>query len=124
MREYGRARGPYPLRCLSSGLNTKKASSERSCEHIVHGSGKGCRKGEGKGFPVQATKIYGGKGLQLHSLLLSVLDGGEWPVSRYHCINPGGNNPSTHLIGGWVSCRAGEDKHTYWAANGMQRKTC
>jgi hypothetical protein len=109
-----RARDPYPLRCLSSGLNTKKPSSGRSCEHSVHRSDIGRRKG--KGLPVQAMKVYGGKGLQLHSFLLSVLDGGEWPVSRSDCVNAGGNNPSTHLIGGWVGLRAGEDKHTYWAA--------
>ena len=92
-----RARDPYPLRCLSSGLNTKKASSGRSCEHIVHQSDNGRRKGEGKGLPVQVMKVYGGKGLQLHSLLLSVLDGGDWSVSCSDCVNPGGNNPSTHL---------------------------
>ena len=82
-------------------------------EHIVHHSDNGRRKGEGKGLPVQAMKVYGGKVLQLHSLLLSVLDGVEWPVSRSDCVNPGENNPGTHLIGGWVSPKAGEDKHTY-----------
>jgi hypothetical protein len=40
-------------------------------------------------------------------LLTSVLDGGEWSVSRPCRFNPGEGAPGTHWIGGWVGPKAG-----------------
>jgi hypothetical protein len=36
----------------------------------------------------------------------SVLDGGEWSVSRPGRFTPGERAPDTHWIGGWVGPRA------------------
>jgi hypothetical protein len=49
-------------------------------------------------------KAYGGVDVQIHILLTSALAGGEWSVSCSGRFIPG-----THLIGGWVSPRAGVD---------------
>jgi len=43
-----------------------------------------------------------------HSLT-SVLDGGEWPVTRPGLCTPRERAPGNHCIGGWVGPRIGLD---------------
>jgi len=72
---------------------------------------------------VQVTIVYGRKGLQLYPLLLLILDGGD--CGLFHAptaLTPGEITPSTHLIGGWVGPRAGEDKQTYLGSEGAAAK--
>jgi len=40
--------------------------------------------------------------VQLHALLTSVLNGGEWSASCPSHFNPREIAPGTHWIGGWV----------------------
>jgi hypothetical protein len=56
-----------------------------------------------------ALKAYWGSGVQLHALLNSALDGGEWSASRHSRFIPREGAPGTHWIGGWVGPRAGLD---------------
>jgi hypothetical protein len=51
--------------------------------------------------------MYGGMELQLHSFLISAIDGGEWLVSRSGRFISGETAVGTHWIGGWVGPRAG-----------------
>jgi hypothetical protein len=45
--------------------------------------------------------------VQIHILLTSALDGGEWSASRSARFTPGEKSPCTDRIGGWVSLRVG-----------------
>jgi hypothetical protein len=49
-----------------------------------------------------AMKTYWGVEIQLHALLISALDGGEWSASRPGCFTPRERALGTHWIGGWV----------------------
>jgi len=57
-------------------------------------------------------KMYWGSGIQLHSFLISALDGGEWSVSRADRFTSGERAHDTHWIEGWVDSRAGLDAVT------------
>jgi hypothetical protein len=50
--------------------------------------------------------------------LISVLDGGEWSVSRTGRFTPGEREHATHWIGGWVGSRDGVD------ACGVRKISC
>jgi len=52
-------------------------------------------------------KTYGGMDVELHSLLTSALDGGEWSASRPGRFTPKERASGTHWIRGWVGPRAG-----------------
>jgi hypothetical protein len=45
----------------------------------------------------------------IHIFLNSTLAGGEWSASRTGRYTPGKRAPGTHLIGGWLDPRAGQD---------------
>jgi hypothetical protein len=45
--------------------------------------------------------------VELHALLTSALDGGEWSALLPGRFTHGERNPGTHWIGGWVGPRAG-----------------
>jgi len=47
--------------------------------------------------------------VQLHALLTSALDGGEWSASHPGRFTPRERAPGTHWIGGWVDPRNGLD---------------
>jgi hypothetical protein len=51
-------------------------------------------------------KMYWGVEVELHVLLTSALDGGEWSVLRPGRFTPRERAPGTHWIGGWVDPRA------------------
>jgi hypothetical protein len=61
-----------------------------------------------------AMKMYGRVEVQLHALLTSELDGGEWSASRY-----GRFYPCTHWIGGWVVDTGGLDIAVAWRTCGV-----
>ena len=46
---------------------------------------------------------------QLHTFLITTLDGGEWSVSCILCITPQNRPFNTRRMGALVSCRAGLD---------------
>jgi hypothetical protein len=52
-------------------------------------------------------KMYGGVDVWIHVLLNSALVGGEWLASTSGRFTPGERALGTHLIGGWMSPRAG-----------------
>jgi hypothetical protein len=63
-------------------------------------------------------KAYGRVDLYGHIFLTLALVEGEWPASR-----PGRFTPGTHLIGGWVSLRAGLDaveKRKFFTLPGLE----
>ena len=64
-------------------------------------------------------KAYGRVAVQLHSLFISVVDGGDWKTSYFDPFTPG-ENSGTHWIGSWVGLRAvldiaGKETRTAWA---------
>jgi len=50
-----------------------------------------------------------GVGVELHTFLSSVLDGGEWLASRHGRLISESRAPGTHWIGDWVGPRSGLD---------------
>jgi hypothetical protein len=52
-------------------------------------------------------EMYGGIEVQLHAILTSVLDGGEWSASRPGRFIRVERAPGTHSTGIWVGPRAG-----------------
>jgi hypothetical protein len=51
-------------------------------------------------------KTYWGVEVQLHALLISALNGGEWSASRPNRFTPRERASGIHWIGGWVGPRA------------------
>jgi hypothetical protein len=69
---------------------------------------------KGKVVPVlltehHAMKAHWGVEAQLHAILASELDGGDWSASRPDRFTPRKRAPGTHWIGGWVCPRVGLD---------------
>jgi hypothetical protein len=56
-----------------------------------------------------AIKAYWGVELQLHAILTSALDGGEWSASYPGRFTPKERDLGIHYIEGWVGPRAGLD---------------
>jgi len=56
---------------------------------------------------VRSTKAYGTVEVELHALLTSKLDEGEWSDSRFGHFPFGKRGPSTHSTGVKVDLRAG-----------------
>jgi hypothetical protein len=44
-----------------------------------------------------------------HEFLTSIVDKGEWSLSRPSCFTSRGRSPGTHWIRGWVGARGGLD---------------
>jgi hypothetical protein len=67
-------------------------------------------KSKVKQYRYTSWRRSGGEGYSFYSFLTSVLDGGEWSVSRPRPrFTPGERTPGTHCTGGWVGPRAGLD---------------
>jgi hypothetical protein len=58
---------------------------------------------------VRLEDTWRNRGLQLHPLSNSALDGGAWSASRAGRFSPGYRATRVHYIGGWVGPRAGLD---------------
>jgi len=53
-----------------------------------------------------AMQTYGGVEVQLHTVLIPSLYGGEWSVSGPDRFSSGESAPNIHCVGGWVGPRA------------------
>jgi hypothetical protein len=57
-----------------------------------------------------AMKTYWGVEIQIHSFLISALDGGKWSALRPGRFTPRETVPDTQKIGGWVDPRTSRIK--------------
>jgi hypothetical protein len=55
-------------------------------------------------------KMNVGVDAEIHTFLISALDGGEWSASRPAHFIPGDKVPSAYCIVGWVGLRTGLDE--------------
>jgi hypothetical protein len=68
-------------------------------------------KGKVPGAVYHVIKTYGGVEIELHALLTSALDGGEWSAPHPHHYTRR-ESPGTHWAWGWVRPKTGLDMAT------------